>query len=351
MRVVVSLFLLALAAPVAAQETPRFDLLAAIADGPPLSMDEAVARAMESAPSLARSRAMASAAKAAVAESRAQMLPRLDLSATYMHIDGFDDGSISFQDDPAALEARQQLASMVTDPAARLLWEAQVSAPGVSIQVPRDRANFGARLSWPVSDFFFAILPTIDAGEHTALAREHEQAAAEAGVRRSAHEAYLNLVRARGAFGVAVEAQRQTEARAAEVEAGVRAGFLTAADQLAAESRVAQAAQAVETATAGVEVADAALRTLIGAEDGAVYGVRLGEVPPADVSYEGALDRRPELRALREIHASQHAVAQATAASGYPTSPCSSAPTTETLTATKSRRPNSGCRVGRSAQA
>ena len=333
MRVWFGLFLLALVSPAAAQDTlvaesrppivaaevpeAHFDLLAAVAEGPALSVDEAVALAMDSSPSLAQSRALANAARAAVAEARTQMLPRLDLSAAYTHIDGFDDGLISLSD-PESTQARQELASMVTDPAARLLWESQVSGAGVSIAVPRNRANFGARLSWPASDFFFAILPTVSASERQSEARQYEQEAAEAGVRRSAHEAYLNLVRARGAYGVAVEARRQTEARLEEVTASVRAGFLTAADRLAAESRVAQSIQSVESARAGVEVADAALRTLIGANDGEVYGVSLNDTLPVAVNYEDALDRRPELRALRAILASQRAAADASNASGYP---------------------------------
>ena len=338
MRVFIILLILSTTATAVAQEVAdgaaqateaspapesSFDLVAVIADGPPLSADEAAAQAVIASPSLARSRALTTAAEAGVARARAQMLPRLELSANYVHIDGFDDGAIPMQADPAAIAAQRTLAGRVADPAAQALFNAQISGleagNGVSIEVPRDRINFGARLTWAASDFFFAMMPAVDSAEHLTEVRVHELAAAEAGVKRSAYEAYLNLVRARGAHGVAVAAQGQAEARLEEVAAGARAGFLTEADELAAASQVAEAVQGVATATAGVEIADAGLRTVIGADDGPIYGVRLeGRREATAVDYAGALERRPELRALRAALSAQRSAQNANDASGYP---------------------------------
>lgn len=301
---------------------PSFDLPAFIADGPRLSVADAAARAIDTSPSLARARALSRASEAGVARARAQMLPRLDLSATYMHIDGFEDGSIVVAADPDAIDAQRELASRITDPAAQTLWNAQIDAQasgnGVSVPMPRDRADFGARLSWPVSDFFFAILPAVDAAEAGARAREYELAVSEAGVRRSAYEAYFSLARARGAHGVAAEAEQQARARLEEVEAALQAGFLTDSDRLAVVSRVAEAVQMVAATLSGVEIADAALRTLIGADDGAVFGVFLDAEAPVDGDYRTALENRAELQALREVVAAQRGSAQVAYAGGYP---------------------------------
>jgi outer membrane protein TolC len=299
-----------------------FDMTATIADGPALTSEEAVERAMATSPDLTRARALAEAAEAGVSQARARMLPRLDVSANYVHVDGFEDGAISLQADPDAIAAQRMLASMVSDPAAQALWNAQISATeatsSVSIEVPRDRINLGARLSWPVSDFFFAVMPSVDSAEHAAETRRHEEEASAAGVRRSVLEAYLNLVRARGAHGVALESRRQTETRVEEVVAAVHAGLLTTADELEARARLAATGEAVAAAAAGVEIADAALRTMIGADDGEVFGVQLDERDDVQIDYQAALDNRPELRALRAALDAQRAAARASDASGYP---------------------------------
>ena len=322
------LALLALcAAPAAAQGVPSppqatFDLAAEIADGPAMTASQAADRAVASAPSLARARALSRAAEASVARARAATLPRLEVSATYQHVDGFEDGSIDIGSDPAAIEAARALASSVSDPAARTLWlgqiESQSGGSGVSIPVPRDRVGFSARLTWPVSDLFFAVLPAIDTAEAGVRAREHEEAVTTAGVRRSAVEAYYTLVRARGAAAVAREAQRQAEAAAAQVEAAVRAGYLTRADRLAADARVADIARGVASAEAGVEIADAALRMLMGDDPGPAYGVALGDVEVTDVTAESALAARPELLALHEALTAQRAAARVEDSRGYP---------------------------------
>ncbi|RLB53452.1 MAG: hypothetical protein DRJ42_11985 [Deltaproteobacteria bacterium] len=333
-------FILALAGPAAAQEEqadqeseelqdtsldappPSFDLEESIADGPALSAADAATRAVDTSPTLARARALSQASEFGVARARSQMLPRLDLSAMYAHIDGFEDGSIPLPVNEEAIAVQRELASRITDPASQALWnlqiEGQAAGNAVTVPMPRDRVDFGVRLSWPVSDFFFAILPAVDAAEAGARAREYEIAVTTAGVRRSAYEAYYTLARARGAHGVAVEAEEQAKARLEEVEAATRAGLLTESDRLAVVSRVAEAAQAIAAATSGVEIADAALRTLIGADDGAVFGVALAEETPVDADYAMALDRRPELQALREVVTAQRGAAQVAYAGGYP---------------------------------
>ncbi|MBX3273803.1 MAG: TolC family protein [Sandaracinaceae bacterium] len=321
------LLLTLLALPAAAQELPEppadaFDLSAAIADGTPLSAAAAADAALAAAPSLERARALARAAEAQIARTRAAMLPRLELSAAYQRVDGFEDGSIALGGDPAAIEAARALAASVTDPAARALWLGtieQQAAGAVTIAIPRDRVRFSARLTWAASDLFFSVLPAIEASEAGARVREHELEATRAATRRSALEAYYGLARARGAHAVTVEAQRQARAQRASVEAAVRAGYLTVADQHAADARVAEVEQALVAAEAGVEVADAALRMLMGREPGAPFGVALGEVRAAAAADPAsAVATRAELRALRAAIDAHRAAGRVEEARGYP---------------------------------
>ncbi len=306
-----------------------FDLAAALAEGPPMTADRAATMAVRSAPTLEQARALSRMSEASVARARAAMLPRLDLSASYMHVDGFPNGQISTGPSASELAAAQTLAGRVTDPAARALWQGSLSQQangGFTFVIPRDRFNFGAQLSWPVSDLFFAMMPALDAAEANGRMHQRQVEATEAQVARSAREAFYQLARARGGLAVARQARIQAEAQQARIEAGVRAGFLTESDRLAAEARVASADQMIATAEAGVIVADAALRVLIGQSDGQPYGIaeplidaEPGDAPAAVSTLTAqALDQRPEILALREALTAQRAAAQASDASGYP---------------------------------
>jgi outer membrane protein TolC len=305
-----------------------FDLATAIAEGPPMTADRAAEMAVRANPTIERARALRRASEASVSRARAQMLPRIDLTARYTHLDGFPDGQISTATDPETLAEARALANMVSDPAARALFlgniEGQASG-GATISIPRDQFYFGASLSWAVSDLFFALMPALDSAEASARAEEARVAATEAQVRRNAREAYYSLARARGSLAVALEARRQAQAQLEQIESGVRAGFLTEADRLGAVARVAATDQAVASANAGVEIADAALRTMMAADDGPVYGI--GEPVLAEDSAElapvaeltaRALAARPEVTAIEQAIEAQHAAGRATAASAYP---------------------------------
>lgn len=318
---------LALTTPLPAYAQDAFDLQAALAEGPPMTADRAASIALESSPSIERARALSRMSEAAVSRARAAMLPRLELSARYAHVDGFPDGEIAIGGDPDALAAARMLADRVSDPAARTLWLGtleQQSGGNVTLSIPRDQIAFGARLTWPVSDLFFAMLPALESAEAGVRARELSLRASEAEVALRAREAFYQLARARGGLAVARQAHVQAEAQRARIDAAVSAGLLTEADRLSADARVAAAEQAIAMAEAGVEVADAALRAVLGADEGPVYGIgepleEAGEAPPSAAALiSRALARRPEILALRESLGAQRAAARASDASGYP---------------------------------
>jgi outer membrane protein TolC len=327
--IALSTFLSALAV---AQEVPDppaapFDLVAAMAEGPSLTAAAAAERAVERSPSLEEARALAAAAERSVEEARLQLWPRLELTAQYLRVDGFPDGEIAVGGDPAAVEAARTLAGTVQDPAARALWLGQLDSQSSSvvIEIPRNRLGLAARLTWPVSDLFFAVRPAIEAAEAGRRAREEGLRVTEAVLRRRAADAYHSLARARAALAVAQEAERQAVAQAAQIDAGVSAGFLTEADRLAGEARVAQARQGIAMARAGVATADAALRALLGDEDGPVYGIAdpVLESAPAEIDDAAALTdaahaSRAELASLRASLDAQRAAGRASDAAAYP---------------------------------
>jgi len=307
---------------------PRaFDLSASLQSGPPLTADRAAELALRANPSAARVRALAHASEALVARARAQMWPRLELSGRYTHIDGFPDGTINTAVDPQMRMAARDLAQTVSDPAARALFIAQIDAPTPSptIKIPRNQWDFGVQLTWPVSDMFFAMLPALRSAEAMVQAEEARVATTEAQIRRDARQAFYQLARARGAFAVATESERTANAQLAQVEAGARAGYLTDSDLLDARARLAATGRALAAAKAGVEIADAALRTLLGAQDGPVFGIAepvldndQAPLEAADVLLARALEQRPEVAALQATSQAQAAAIDVNAASALP---------------------------------
>jgi outer membrane protein len=319
-----SLLCLAIAGTAHAQE---FDLASALQEGPPMTADRAAELARRASPSVDRARALERMADAAVARSRAALLPRLDLTARYAHVDGFPDGQIGMTATPEQIAAARMLAEQVSDPASRALWLNSIDqqSGGISFAFPRDQYSFGARLTWPASDMFFALLPALEAAEASARARALMSEASLADVDRSARDAFYQLARARGAHAVARQSLIHAQTQLERIDANVRAGYLTAADSLAAQARLAAAEQAIAQTEMGVEITDAALRALIDQPDGPVYGIAEpildadGEdLAPFASLAERAVDRRPELRAMRESIASLRAAGRASDASGYP---------------------------------
>lgn len=307
---------------------PSFELEAAISEGTPLSIDDALRRALSKSPALERAEALARASQAAVERARTQLLPRLELSARVTHIDGFPDSRIGGSSDPDALAAARGLAEQISDPAARALWLANLDqqAEGQVIQIPRNQAAVSARLTYPLSDLFFAVLPTIEAARSSSRAMRAQARAKENRVRLSVREAYYQVARAKGNLAVARRAVEQARVQHAHIEAGVRAGLRPSADASSSAARLALAEQAVVAAETGVDVADAALRTLLEDPEGTPYGIvdaivgdRIeGDVPDLAPLLAKARAQRPEITALTQLIESQRANVKASRASGYP---------------------------------
>ncbi|HEX6244245.1 MAG TPA: TolC family protein [Polyangiales bacterium] len=302
-----------------------FDLVAAMAEGTPLTADQAAARAQEVSPSIERAEALTRAAEAGVERARALLWPRLDTTVRAAHIDGFKDAIIGGMD-PGAVQAGLDLAGQITDPASQALWTTflQGQAQGTPFKIPRNQVGLAARLSWPVIDTFLAVYPTIDAARANVRVSQADRAARQARVRLSAREAFFQLARARGSLAVAQRALLQTQAQQERIDAGVRAGIRPPSESASAASRVAAAQQTLTAAETAVDVADAALRSMLQQGDGPVYAIseplltESADPEPLPQLLERARAHRPEVVALEAVvDVRQHQI-KADKAAGYP---------------------------------
>jgi outer membrane protein TolC len=298
-RLALALALALAPSPALAQSTTptRFDLDAALADGTePLTADRAVQMAVERSPRIESARATAAAAEASVHAATTALVPRLDLGARYSHIDGFPDGQIS---GPGGI--------------------------GFSIHIPRDQGAFTARLTIPISDFFFAGLPALDGAEARVRAEHTRVDAAASDVALTTIEAFYQYIEARGVAAVATSARDNAVATRDQVVRYAEAGILGPADRASAEARVAQAEEALARADAAVDVSGGALSILIGTPHDRRFQVAAAipsEAPALpgtlDSIETSALDHRPEIRALRESIASQTHMRDAALGGAYP---------------------------------
>jgi outer membrane protein len=305
--------------------TDPFDLLAAMAEGTPLTADQAAARAQEVSPSIERAEALTRAAEAGVERARALLWPRLDVTARAAHIDGFKDPIIGALD-PAAVQAGLALASQIDDPVSRALWTTSLErqGQGTTFKIPRNQVGLSGRISWPVLDTFLAVFPSIDAARANVRATQAERAARDARVRLSAREAFFQLAHARGNLAVAQRALLQTKAQQERIDAGVRAGIRPPSEAASAASRVAAADQALAAAETAVDIADAALRSMLQQGEGPVYAITepllteaVGPAPLPEL-LDRARAQRPEVQALQAVvEARQHQI-KADKAVGYP---------------------------------
>lgn len=305
---------------------PRFDLVARLHEGDrALGAADVVRLAVEHSPRVEITRMSVAAAEAGVRRATAALVPRLDLTARYGHVDGFPDGRIGATD-PAALDAARGLAMSVTDPAARTLFlgTIEAQATGTTIRIPRDQFGFVARLTVPVSDILFAVLPALHGAEARVRAEELRADAAQRDVELSALEAYYRYAEARGVLAVAMAARERVAERLPMVNALIDAGLLTPPDRIAVEAALAHADETVTRAESAVALSRVALGLAIGDADRGLVAVDAALVslggPEGSIEEleQRALDERPELLALREAIRAQREGRAATEAGGYP---------------------------------
>jgi outer membrane protein len=284
---------------VATTAAEGFDLKEALrGPGAPMTPDEAAKRAVKTAPSIARAEAAANKAAYAAEQANVALYPRLDLEARYT-----------------------RLSSIPPSPLVGLINFA-MTTPGTNPPSPagfENQYNVGtltANLSWPVTSFFFSIIPRYKALQKAAEAQRLTSRVQAQAVGLQARETYFNYARARAALMVARSSQAQAEAHRRDVEALVNAGSLAKVEFMRAEAQVAAATVSTVRAQVLVATARAALFTIThieGDQDITINEDFTVELPPLadtnDSLLAKALANRSELRQLRiSLESIEHTV-------------------------------------------
>ncbi|MEM9864833.1 MAG: TolC family protein, partial [Myxococcota bacterium] len=295
-----------------------------------LTADDAAARAILTAPSMARAETAVAIAEAGARRTWQALFPRLDLSFRYTRLSDVDlpplGGGLITPEQEAVFRTG---IDGVQDPAARGLWNGLVDGlandQAFSFPVILNNYAFRASVTYPVSDLFFTILPAYRAQESGIEAQEAQLDVERAQVALRAREAFYEVIRARANASVAQKSLEQAEANRDRVAALVEGGALARVELLRLQAQVAQARVGISQADSGVQVAEHALRVLLHIERS--EPVRIGEdlraVPPPfedDVNevVERALEQRVEVQALERAVTAQERAIRAELGRRYP---------------------------------
>jgi outer membrane protein TolC len=264
-----------------------------------LSADQVAALAVKTAPSLVKANATSEQAREAASQAVVAVYPRLDLIAQYTRLSPPPTISLPFALPGLDANGQPMIDPMTMQPVLR------------PFAFPKALVNqylLQAKVSYPVSDLFFQILPRYRAAQETARARELSARAESFSIALQAREAFYNYARARAALLVARSALAQREAQLRDTESLVKAGTLARVEQMRADADVAATRVAVARALGSVAVARTALRTLLhreGEQDIAVSEDFSQPLPALGEDKEQllqeALRNRSELKSLETM--------------------------------------------------
>jgi outer membrane protein TolC len=183
-----------------------------------------------------------------------------------------------------------------------------IPSGGPNFTQPQNQWAFGASLNYPVSDLFLRVWPAYKAAKGAINAQGTQIEVAESLVDVEARSAFYDYARAVAALAVAEQAVRQAEAQSGQIQLFVDAGTAAPVDGLTAKARLEQARGAQARARGTLAAMQSRVATLTGMETSEVGAI--GEPvldAPALPGEERAtlvaraLERRPELRALRQV--------------------------------------------------
>ena len=323
------------AAPEAPASAEIEAILRAMSTPGGLTLAEARARAIESAPSIQRAEISVRIAEAGAREARVALFPDLTLSARATYLSRVRNpplGQAVTQEQRDVLNAAleglvNQTDTTILQQVFGGLLDGISASSDVSFPFFRSQYSFDAQVQYPVTAAFLTVLPAYRAaGLAEQAARLQSDVEAQA-IAMRVHETYYEHVRAVGAFNVAELALAQAEAHRDQVSAFVEAGTAARADLLRVEATVAQVRLSVAQARAGVNISARALGLLMAGPDDAIPSITIGEdLSAAPAAIGGTLDEleqaafanRSELEALRAMSQSQELLAQSHRDSRYP---------------------------------
>ncbi|MEL6185069.1 MAG: TolC family protein, partial [Myxococcota bacterium] len=237
---------------------------------------EAVSRAIESGPELARARALVERAEAEVGELRVELAPRISAGARLTRIGGFSDAA--FGSPPNQIE----------------------------VSIPRTQASLTGSLEYDLTRLFAEVFPRLQASQALVEAERYRAEATREAVALNALETYWTQARARGQVAVAQASLQEAQDQTDRIERMLGAGLATPADQDASRARRAAALEQKIRAEGAEETWRVSANALLNLPLSTRLAIPLAELePPAEETRTLAAlvdlgrTRRPEVRALR----------------------------------------------------
>ncbi len=310
----------AAAAEVEAAPEPVSELIA-LAGESGLTVDQVVAEAVASSPSVDAARASVEASRAGARRALLGFVPEVQLGFRYTRISNIQNGSISGGVDSDALDLA---IGGVQDPNARLVFRGLIDGlTNTSFPILRNQYAFTASVSYPVTDLFLTILPQVRATDSALDAQRVQIEVEQRAVALQAREAFYEHVRARAALSVAEEGLAQAQAHRERLLALVNEGAAARVELMRVDAGVAAARVAITQAEMGVALTLESLQALThhagpltlrygpsGARD-----VPAGSLPELQAQAERV---RPELLAIMSIRSAQEHALRGARGAQYP---------------------------------
>jgi outer membrane protein TolC len=296
-----------------------------------LTAEQVVRQALVTSPELKKTRVLLTRAEANKERAKIGFAPRLDLSARYTHLSRVKMGSFSglfpgrLDDNGQPILNADGTPSfpMRADPATGFVTDyGAVEAP---IPQVLNQYYTQAGLTLPVTDFFLTIAPLLKSARLSAdVARAQEQAK-QLQVAYDARVAFYQYCHLKGGIVVAEASVKLYDASLSDLKSLVAAGTATETDLIRSQSAKAQAEHLLAQLKGSLGVALTRLSQLMGkpVEDLPNVGEQLivdvpGEFPDAQKLAADALQRRPEVAALRTTERMRQHMIEARKGAQYP---------------------------------
>lgn len=254
-----------------------------------LSLQSAVALAQKSNPQIYSARAQFAKARSVVAQTNAAFLPHIALSAQALQFDRKNEVDFG----------------------------AMMGGPSLRVPIAEEwNPSFGATVSWNI-DLSGAVRSAKSQAEFMAIAARLDLERAQNETTLAVQLAYFDVLKAQGALKVAETSLESVAIRLRNAEQHERAGNAARFDVISARRDLADADLSVRGAQANQDLAIAALKSLIGVEQGVLLMLEPTSLPTVDAEpqVDTALKVRPEvLQAEAVVRAMSYGIRVAGAA-------------------------------------
>ncbi|HEU4409965.1 MAG TPA: TolC family protein [Polyangiaceae bacterium] len=310
-------------------ETLEARLGAQFAPSGGLTADDVAQRAATTSFDVRARQAEIEVASASVDQALYSFFPRLTLQASYTRLSPITPPAFALGNGYSVVAvpngAGQVAPGPVTDPANQL---AIVQTPPFTFPVILDNYLLTARLTVPISDYFFRLSQAYSGAQRTEAAALYNERAARLKTASDARTWYYQWVSAKLSVVATEQSLVQRRAQLIDAQRTFQAGTSSRADVLNAEARVADAELLLERQKNFAVFQEERLRTVMHDTSGRPYeigeDVRLDppgaqQPPPAlPEAYNEALSQRLELRALDETALSLRDQAKVARAGAWP---------------------------------